>query len=176
MTIILTDYGKGIAITFAIVSVVLTVARLIRTWRNSNCFHLDSIFTATATFLVIPYTTGTLIDDQVQYEMQMYSMGWSSSLPTLERVRIAFKTEVACTVFFWLIIYASKATFLTIYWRTLCGRRVARMVWFVIASITALFFGIVFLSVFWVCGSPGRVGELGKHLNLLVAGAQAYIL
>ncbi|OAG07011.1 uncharacterized protein CC84DRAFT_1174896 [Paraphaeosphaeria sporulosa] len=148
---------QGIAVTFALLALLLTLTRLVLTWRTSHRFHLDSLFSATAAFLVIPYTIGTLIDDQVQYEMQAYSVGWESSLPSLNRIERAFKTEVACTVFFWLIIYSSKATFLTIYWRMICERRAARNIWFIISSLTALFFGIIFLSVFWVCGSPGRV-------------------
>jgi hypothetical protein len=127
---IFTDAEKGIAITFATVAIILTIARLVRSWRVSKRFQLDDLFSAVAAFLVIPYTASTLIDDKVQYEMQDYALGRSTYPPSLERIQNAFKTEVACTVFMWLIIYAAKATFLTIYWRAFCGRRAARYAWF----------------------------------------------
>lgn len=158
------DQLQGIAITFALIAIILTLTHLTLTHRSSHRFHLDSFFSATATFLVIPYTIGSLIDDQVQHELTTYSMGWMSSLPSMKRIQIAFKTEVACTALLWLIICFSKATFLAVYWRALCEKGIAKNVWFAMTSLTALFFAIIFLSVFWVCGSPQRVGDLGKSL------------
>jgi glycerol uptake facilitator-like aquaporin len=136
----------------------------VRRWRVYRRFQLDDLFSAAAAFLVIPYTAATLVDDKVQYEMEEYALGLSASPPSLERIQNAFKTEVAATVFMWLIIYAAKAAFLTIYWRASCGRRAARHAWFAAAGVTSLCFGIIFFSVFWVCGSPTRVGDLGRAL------------
>ena len=107
----------------------------------------------------------SLADDAVDYDIKMYNLGLSGEAPSLRRLEVAIRMEVACTVFFWVIIYAAKANFLVIYWRTFCLRRGPTLAWSGIAALTALSFGILLLSVFWVCGSASKVGNIRKALE-----------
>ncbi|KAF1977827.1 hypothetical protein BU23DRAFT_274205 [Bimuria novae-zelandiae CBS 107.79] len=151
---------QGLAWTFAALGIILTIVRLLHRWKNSRCLHLDDIFSAVATTILVPFTAMTLQDDAIDIEMTMYRLGRSDHIPSLEKVDTAIKTEVACTVLFWIIIYAAKASFLAAYWRTFCANRVACFVWYTLAAVTAISFGALFMSVFWICGQPSNVGDL----------------
>lgn len=104
----------------------------------------------------------SLADDAVDYDLKMHSLGLSDKAPSIKTIETAIRVEIACTMFFWVIIYAAKANFLVMYRRVFCSKRGSTLVWFGIAIFTALSFGILVMSVFWVCGSASKVGNIRK--------------
>lgn len=104
----------------------------------------------------------SLVDDAVVEEVHVYRMGLSSDMPSMERIADAIKMEVACTFLLYIIVYAVKAKFLGMYWRTFCSGTGARAVWYGLAAFSVISFAVLFMSVFWVCGSPSKIGGMGE--------------
>ena len=153
------DKEKGISCSFLVLAILLTTVRLIQRWRTSKRLQLDDFFTVIAAAVLVPYIAMSLVDDALVDEIHEYRAG-RSEMPSLERIADTIKMEVACTFLLYIVIYAAKANFLAMYWRTFCSSSVARGFWYGLVAFSALSVGILFMSVFWVCKAPSKVGEL----------------
>lgn len=106
----------------------------------------------------------------VQYNFQLFALGLGGYLPTEAQLSYINKVSNVNVAFFWLTIYFVKASFLALYWAIFEVSTKFRLAWMVVTAYTLISFLITFLAIFWSCGKPSQINNLGMSLlpNLLV--------
>jgi hypothetical protein len=153
---------QAVAYIAASVSILLTAGRLVMHQRTSGRLRVDDIFNAIAAVLVVPFIAICLVALPIESEAQRYALGMEEAPPSMSELQYANTLTFTSLTLFWLIIYAVKGSFLSLYWHIFAVSSRFRIVWWLTAGYTATSFCITFLSVFWICGSPSKVNDIGK--------------
>ena len=67
--------------------------------------------------------------------------------------------QVADNMFFWVVIFLVKSSFLATYWTVFSISRWFRTAWWMVAVYTFLTFWILFLAQLWACGTPSSITD-----------------
>ncbi|KAF2277582.1 uncharacterized protein EI97DRAFT_298194 [Westerdykella ornata] len=141
------------------VCLLLTAGRLILRWKKLRTLHADDIWNAIAAFLVIPFVVVGLIALPIEYRSQLYYLRRVGEPPSLDEMILSYRVNFASLVFFWLILYSVKASFLSLYWKIFAVSTWFRYVWWISTAFITTSFLITIISIFWQCGSPSQISN-----------------
>lgn len=143
-------------------SILLTAGRLGIRWRNTGKLWIDDYLNIFAAVLVVPFTVVCLIAFPIEYNAQLHFLGLGDVQPTIAEIQYTQRLTFVSLLLFWLIIYAVKASFLALYWQIFAVSQRFRSVWWGTAGYTMLSFAVTWISIFWQCGNPSDLNNLGE--------------
>jgi hypothetical protein len=97
----------------------------------------------------------------LDYAVQLYSAGLASKPPETTFMTY-YHLEVAVSAMFWIVIYLVKFSFLMLYQQIFGVSRAFMKAWWCVFAYTVLTFCICFVAIFWACGWPTLLFDLGE--------------
>ncbi|KAF2017384.1 hypothetical protein BU24DRAFT_420434 [Aaosphaeria arxii CBS 175.79] len=162
--------------TTTVLSVLLTMGRLIIHWRKVHSLTLDDLLNTMSAILLIPLNITCLIYLPVEVQAQSYALGLTDKMPTFEQLNYSNHVELAMLFLFWFVIYLVKASFLALFWRLFNISSRFRMWWCGITIFTALSFCVTILMTLWRCGNPSDILTFGACETMSIGTARAILI
>ena len=111
-----------------------------------------------------------------QYELELYSLGLGTTIPTDDQQVFILKVELANEFLFWFTIYFVKASFLATYWIIFNVASGFRKLWWGVTVYTIVTFLVILPASAWQCGDPAKYADLVQcnlpnyqiNLNIIV--------
>ena len=94
-------------------------------------------------------------------------------MPSKETLERFFRLQFSLQLFFWLLLYAIKFTFLILYRHIFNINKLFIKWWWAVFVYTWLAFWACFLLALWMCGSPTDLFMLSAHPTLARRGMMA---
>jgi hypothetical protein len=146
------------------ISAVLTFGRFYLRWKKTYRFYWDDIFNALALGSLLIYMVTYQIFLPIDYNAELYELGIGGHLPTDEQWLYASDINTTNVFFFWITLYCVKGSLLALYWELFSVSSGFKKAWYIVTTYTGMTFLVTFISIFWICGSPRDIHNLGMLL------------
>ena len=153
--------------------IALTAGRYAIRLQDSRKLQWDDAIQGLALAVLIAYCATYATHYQLYYDVEYYAAGTGPS-PSTSDIIVYFKTEVAVTMLFWVIVYLVKFAFLMLYRTIFWINPLFRKAWWVVAAFTGLTFLLCFISSLWGCGKPSDLFIPGESSNRAKFPFQTY--
>lgn len=155
--------------TFTSFAILLSFGRFVIRKRLLGKLQMDDWSHAFALVLLIPYMALSTTIYPLAIEVGLFGKK-DGPMPSKETLERFFRLEVAGQLFFWIILYAVKFTFLILFRQIFSVNKIFMRWWWAVFIYTCIAFWACFLEVFWICGSPSDIFVLKKCLTPHASG------
>jgi hypothetical protein len=152
---------KALFWSLTALDILLTAGRFILHWQKLNKIRLDDVFNGIAVVFLVAFMVTWQKYVPIELPAQLYATGVIDTPPRHYDPVDALKNDFANMVVFWCTIYSVKASFLALYWQIFGVSRRFRIAWGALATYILLSFLMTVLSIFWHCGSPATLTDVG---------------
>ncbi|KAF2872827.1 hypothetical protein BDV95DRAFT_491140 [Massariosphaeria phaeospora] len=152
--------SKAIVWTLTALAGLLTAGRLVMHWRKNRRLRWDDFFNGVGFMFLLGWTVTYQVFVPSDYAASLYKMGEIDEPPVHRDANKNFQWSIANMFFFWLAIYAVKASFLALYWQIFAMSQGFRVAWWATTSYVVVSFVATMLAIFLRCGAAADFHNL----------------
>ena len=145
--------------TLTFVGLALTFGRFVIRMRTKSSLKSDDFTQCFALLILIIYMAMYSALFPLTMELQLYSLKMGPK-PSTAHLHKFFHLLVPTEIFFWVVIYLVKLTFMLLYQQIFGVKKKFMVFWWIVLTYTILTFIAAVLTVFWSCGSPSELFSL----------------
>lgn len=153
--------------TLTTIAFCLTLGRFYIRWWKIKQLQLDDLFNGLALISLLCFIATYQAYLPIQYNFQLFLLGLGGYDVDDDQLLYIQKLNIANVVFFWMTIYLVKATFLALYWALFSVSKTFRVAWICVAMYTLISFLVTFFAIFWSCGTPSQIANVGTKPHSL---------
>lgn len=165
-------WGQAVSWTFTSFAILLSFGRFVIRKRLLGKLQMDDWSHAFALVLLIPYMALSTTIYPLAIEVGLFGKK-DGPMPSKETLERFFRLEVAGQLFFWIILYAVKFTFLILFRQIFSVNKIFMRWWWAVFIYTCIAFWACFLEVFWICGSPSDIFVLSAYFEPVLSTMRA---
>lgn len=148
--------------TLASTAICLTFGRFYIRWRKIGRLGLDDILNGLALIALLCFMATYQAYLPIQYAYELFGLGLGGHDASDDQLLYIQNLNTANIVFFWITLYLVKGTFLALYWTLFNVSKTFRVAWNCVTAYTFISFLATFFAIFWSCGTPNKIANVGK--------------
>ena len=141
-------------------AVLLKIGRYIVRYKLALQFQLDDCIHGLATIILVALGGTYTSFIPLNHIIENWQDG-NLAAPSNSDLHRYWQLEIAIAMQFWLVIYLVKFAFLMFYRKLFGVSQNFLVAWWLVSAFTILTYLMIIISIFWACGVPQNLFNLG---------------